>query len=52
LKAQGIDYVIIYRNQLQRQLPDPAMLDYFAGQTPEYEVYIDGIQYAQIYPIE
>jgi hypothetical protein len=52
LKAQGIDYVILYRNQIQRQLPDPAILEYFAAQTPEYEIFIDGIQYAQIYPIQ
>jgi Dolichyl-phosphate-mannose-protein mannosyltransferase len=51
LKAQGIDYMIIYRNQIQRQLPDPAMLDYFTGQEPEYEVFINGLMYAQVYPI-
>jgi Dolichyl-phosphate-mannose-protein mannosyltransferase len=51
LKAQGIDYMIIYRNQIQRQLPDPAMLNYFAGQEPEYEVLINGLLYAQVYPI-
>jgi len=52
LMAQGIDYVILYRNQIQRQLPDPAMLEYFAGQTPEYVVYIDGLRYAQIFGIQ
>jgi len=47
-----VDYVVLYYHQWQRQQPDPAMLTFFAAQTPEYVVNIDGINYALIYDIQ
>jgi hypothetical protein len=43
------DYVVLYRNQWQRQLPTEAFLDYFENLTPVYVVSIDGIEYVRIY---
>jgi len=47
-----VDYVVLYYHQWQRQRPDPAMLAFFASQTPEYVVNIDGLDYALIYDIQ
>lgn len=47
----GVDYLVLYIHQWQRQQPDPAMLDYFATQTPEYVVQINGLEYAQVYAV-
>jgi hypothetical protein len=44
-----LDYVVIYTHQWQRQLPSAEFLDYFARLTPEYTVWINGIEYARIY---
>ena len=55
IAAQGfdeVDYVVLYYHQWQRQRPDPAMLAFFASQTPEYVVNIDGLDYALIYDIQ
>jgi len=46
------DYVVFYIHEWQRKLPFPEMLDYFARQTPEHVVTIDGIEYAQIYNMQ
>ena len=43
------DYVVLYRNQWERQLPSPAFIDYFNALTPEHVVAIDGVEYARIY---
>jgi Dolichyl-phosphate-mannose-protein mannosyltransferase len=51
LQAEGVDYVVLYANQWQRQLPDQAMLNYFAAQTPEYIVSLDSLEYARVYKI-
>jgi len=47
-----VDYIVLYYHQWQRQRPYPAMLDYFASQTPEYIVSIDGLDYARIYNVK
>jgi len=55
INAEGydeVDYVVLYYHQWQRQLPDPMMLAFFAAQTPEYVVNIDGLDYALIYDIQ
>ena len=55
INAEGfdeVDYVVLYYHQWQRQQPDPAMLAFFAAQTPEYVVNIDGLDYALIYDIQ
>ena len=46
---QGSDYVVFYINQVQRQIPDAATVDYFQAQTPEYSFSRNGIPYIQVY---
>lgn len=46
---QGSDYVVFYINQVQRQIPDSATIDYFQAQTPEYSFSRNGIPYVQVY---
>jgi hypothetical protein len=43
------DYIVIYYQQIQRQLPSPEVLEFFEAQTPEYTVSINGLEYAKIY---
>lgn len=51
-EAMGSDYLVFYRNQLQRQLPDPDLLAYFQRHyTPEHIVHLKGIDYALIFPV-
>jgi hypothetical protein len=47
-----VDYLVLYFHQWQRQRPDPEMLAFFAAQTPEYVVIIDGLDYALIYNVQ
>lgn len=42
--------LVLYQNQLQRQLPEPEMVTYFTAQPPLHIVRLDGIDYARIYP--
>lgn len=46
---QGSDYVVFYINQVLRQIPDEATVDYFQAQTPEYSFSRNGIPYVQVY---
>jgi 4-amino-4-deoxy-L-arabinose transferase-like glycosyltransferase len=46
---RGIDFVVLYRDQWQRQLPSPEFLAFFQRFDPEYVVRIGGIEYARIY---
>lgn len=43
------DYVVLYINQIPRQLPSPEILGYFAQLTPDRIVKIDRLEYAWIY---
>ncbi len=43
------DYVVLYRNQWERELPEKAFIQYFDSLTPEHVVTIDGLEYARIY---
>jgi hypothetical protein len=43
------DYIVIYYQQTQRQLPSPAVLEFFEAQTPEYTVSLNGLDYAMVY---
>lgn len=43
------DYLVLYIHQWQRQLPSRELLTYFAQQTPEHVVRVDGLEYARIY---
>jgi hypothetical protein len=42
--------VVMYVNQLQRQMPDPNLNAYFAMQRPLYLVRLHGVDYAVVYP--
>ncbi|WP_232214568.1 ArnT family glycosyltransferase [Rubidibacter lacunae] len=46
----NVNYIVLYQNQLQRQLPDPDLLAYISSQKPVYTVRFDGINYALVYP--
>jgi hypothetical protein len=48
-QLKDVDYVVVYVHQWQRNGPDPEVLTYFARRTPEYTVWINGIDYAQVY---
>jgi hypothetical protein len=43
------DYVVFYLNQVQRENPDLAMVNYFHSLEPEHVVRVKGIDYAWIY---
>jgi len=49
-KFLNSDYVVIYISQRQREIASP-ILDYVADLTPEYTVWINGLDYAQVYKI-
>jgi hypothetical protein len=48
--ALTADYVVLYINQVQRQMPTPGLIQYYQSFPPEHVVTIDGIEYAYIYP--
>jgi hypothetical protein len=43
------DYVVIYRDQWQRQLPSPEFLAFFERFDPIYAVKIGAIEYVRVY---
>lgn len=43
------DYIVIYSNQVQRQLPSPELIQYFQSVSPEYVVERQGVPYAWVY---
>jgi len=43
------DYVVTYINQVQREIPTRAALDFFAAQTPVYTATIAGLEMARVY---
>jgi 4-amino-4-deoxy-L-arabinose transferase-like glycosyltransferase len=44
------DYVIIYVNQVQRELPSAGALQYFRAVPPVHTVTLHGLDYAWVYP--
>jgi 4-amino-4-deoxy-L-arabinose transferase-like glycosyltransferase len=44
------DYVVLYVNQVQRELPSAGALQFFRAATPAFTVTLHGIDYAWIYP--
>lgn len=44
------DYVVLYVNQVQREIPTLGALQYFQSVSPVYTVTLQGIDYAWIYP--
>jgi len=48
-ELQEADYVVLYVQQVQRQLPSAVVLEYFARLAPEYTVRLGGLEYAWVY---
>ena len=46
-----INYVVLYVNQVQRQLPDPPLVSCLRSLKPEYTVHMTGLDYAWIYAL-
>ncbi|MCP4715506.1 MAG: hypothetical protein GY868_10340 [Deltaproteobacteria bacterium] len=44
------DYVVLYINQVQRQLPSAGALQFFQAVSPVYTVTLQGLDYAWVYP--
>jgi 4-amino-4-deoxy-L-arabinose transferase-like glycosyltransferase len=45
------DHTVLYINQVQRNIPDPNLIEYFRlRRQPEYTVTLAGIEYAWVYP--
>lgn len=47
--ASGLDYVVLYRKQVQGGYPSPTILRYFEAEEPLQTIRLGGIQYAWIY---
>jgi len=45
------DYVVIYVHNWQRNIPAP-VLDYLSQKSPEHSIWINDIEYVQIYKID
>jgi len=43
------DYVVLYRNQWERQLPSAGFISYFEDLDPIFTVWIGGVEYVRIY---
>jgi hypothetical protein len=48
--ADGLDYVVLYRKQVQGGYPSPTILRYYEAAEPLQTVRLAGIEYAWIYP--
>jgi 4-amino-4-deoxy-L-arabinose transferase-like glycosyltransferase len=48
--AGGLDYVVLYRKQVQGGYPSPTILRYYEAANPLQTVRLDGIEYAWVYP--
>jgi hypothetical protein len=48
-ELENVDYLVLYVNQWQRELPSPSFLTLFDGLQPEYVVRINEMEYARIY---
>ncbi|MBC7251957.1 MAG: glycosyltransferase family 39 protein [Anaerolineae bacterium] len=46
---RGIDYAVLYANQVQRQLPNRDLVALFQTHEPEYIVRLKGVDYAWVY---
>ena len=46
---QFSDYVVFYVSQVQRKLPGPDLVDFFADREPEYTARIGGVDFARVY---
>jgi hypothetical protein len=50
-RLQQMDYLVVYANQWQRQLPG-GFFPWLEGLEPEYRVLFDGIELARIYDVK
>lgn len=48
-QLSGVDFVVLYFHQWQRQVPDARLLAYFDQFDPEFVARIDGLDYARVY---
>jgi hypothetical protein len=48
--AGGLDYVVLYRKQVQGGYPSPTILRYYEAAKPLQTVRLGGIEYAWVYP--
>jgi hypothetical protein len=48
--AGDLDYVVLYRRQLQEGDPSPTILRYYEAQPPAYTVQLAGVDFAWVYP--
>jgi hypothetical protein len=48
--AGGLDYVVLYRKQVQGGYPSPTILRYYEAAKPVQTVRLGGIEYARVYP--
>jgi 4-amino-4-deoxy-L-arabinose transferase-like glycosyltransferase len=46
---KGIDYAVLYVNQVQRRVPNGEMIALFQAHEPEYVVRLSGVDYAWVY---
>ena len=44
-----VDYVVLYINQIQRDIPTKTVIDYFMHETPVFEAVRDGFVLARVY---
>ena len=44
-----VDYVVLYINQIQRDIPTKTVIDYFMNQAPVFEAVRDGFVLARVY---
>ena len=44
------DYVFVYISQLQRGKHDSEIVSYLARRAPEYTLYLQGVEYGELYP--
>ncbi len=49
---QKADYVVLYINQWQRQLPSPEVLEYYHQLTPDFVARIGNLEYARVYHMQ
>jgi hypothetical protein len=47
---RNANFLLFYINQIQRNIPDPNIIDYFTRQGPLHTVRLNGVDYASIYP--
>jgi hypothetical protein len=47
--ALSADYAVLYINQRQRGFPSKEMLQYFGDRQPVHSIWLDGVEYVQIF---